>query len=136
MPRIEIIPGTRKIVWTQDEHGQWSSGDLEVRPVMHKHGPLCWKLYLDGECIGRSFGYNRPGLAKATAPLIKQVREILGGKTTEPSYQELRRAVIDLASLARRIARSDFATHRAELLGRCLRIAEKVGCKHLSTVGG
>ena len=128
MPYIETAPGTRKIAWTQDFHGQWSSGDLEVRPIVAKHGPVCWNLFLGGECIGRSYGYSRPGVAKATAPLLKSIRDLFHGKATEPPFQEIRGAVIDLVLLAQRIARATEAEKRQELLVHAVRVGEKVGC--------
>jgi len=107
MTYIETAPGTRKIAWTQDSHGQWSSGDLEVRPIVAEHGPVCWNLFLDDKCIGRSFGYSRPGVAKATAPLLKPIRELLQGRTGDPSYQDLRGEVQRLRGILCDIARGD-----------------------------
>ena len=72
---VEKIIHYRKIVWEQDPHGQWSSGDLEVRPAM-QGDRMAWTLWLGDKQIGRPHGYWSPRDARGAAPMCREVRTL------------------------------------------------------------
>jgi hypothetical protein len=67
----------RQIVWAQDSHGQWSSGDLKINPFIQADGKVVWKIWLDGEIIGRQGGYWSPRDAKRAAPICTKVKAVV-----------------------------------------------------------
>lgn len=97
-----------RIVWSQDPHGQWYSGDLEIRPVIHKHGPLCWHVWLGDEQLdSRPLGYDSPSKARVAASQMAKVRQAaFGAEKIKPGDGPrvlLRRDFRDLGLMVRRL---------------------------------
>lgn len=127
MTSINVNQQWSKIAWTQDSHGQWSSGDLEIRPIVHKHGPVAWQVWLDDECIGRPLGYSSPAQARMAASQMAAVRRVAFGNIPKGREDELRQAVADLYMLCRRMCNQEDRTKRQALLSHATRIERQFG---------
>jgi hypothetical protein len=129
MTHINSVGQWSKIAWVQDAHGQWSSGSLRIQPIVHKHGPVAWQIWLNDECIGRPLGYHSPALARMAASQMAIVRRVAHGHTVKSREEELRQAGVDLYVLCERICRQDDRIKRQELVAHATRIARAAGIR-------